>query len=55
VLIGVPGAFTPVCSSKHVPDYVTKAADIKKAGVDKVACVYLYKLPFELTTKICKR
>merc|ERR1711976_50543 len=39
VLFGVPGAFTPVCSNKHVPSYVEKIDAIKKSGVDTVACV----------------
>ena len=38
-LFGVPGAFTPACSQRHLPGYVEKAADIKGKGVDTVACV----------------
>ena len=38
-LFGVPGAFTPACSQRHLPGYVEKAGDIKAKGVDTVACV----------------
>src|SRR5947208_16107817 len=38
-IFGLPGAFTPTRSAKHVPGYVTKADDLKKAGVDELWCV----------------
>ena len=39
VLIGVPGAFTPVCSDFHLPGFVLAADELKEKGVDKVAVV----------------
>ena len=38
-VFGLPGAFTPTCSAKHVPGYVEKAAEFKAAGVDEIWCV----------------
>ena len=38
-MFGLPGAFTPTCSAKHVPGYVEKAEEFKKAGVDEIWCI----------------
>jgi peroxiredoxin len=38
-LFAVPGAFTPTCSARHLPSYVDKASDLKRQGVDEIACI----------------
>lgn len=39
VIFGLPGAYTPTCSAKHVPGYVEKLGALKAKGVDEVWCV----------------
>src|SRR5688572_3640437 len=39
IVFSLPGAFTPTCSSKHLPGYVEKLAELKAQGIDIVACL----------------
>lgn len=39
VLFAVPGAFTPLCSAKHLPGFIDHADEILAKGVDTIACM----------------
>ena len=38
-VFGLPGAFTPTCSAKHVPSFLTNYDALKAKGVDTIACI----------------
>jgi peroxiredoxin/glutaredoxin len=39
VLFALPGAFTPTCSTAHVPGYVAVLAELRQAGIAEVICL----------------
>jgi len=39
VVFSLPGAFTPTCSSSHLPRYNELAPVFKKLGIDSILCV----------------
>ncbi len=39
ILFGLPGAFTPTCSAKHLPGFVLAIDQLKKNGIKKIVCI----------------
>ena len=39
IMFGVPGAFTKVCSARHLPGYVKNFDGAKKKGISKIVCL----------------
>ena len=39
VLFGLPGAYTSVCSAKHLPGFINMYEEYKKKGIDKIICI----------------
>ena len=39
VIFALPGAFTPTCSTAHLPGYVVLSDELKAKGIDLIACV----------------
>ena len=39
VIFGLPGAFTPTCSARHVPGYVEDWREFQRKGIDDIVCV----------------
>ena len=39
ILFGLPGAFTPTCSSKHLPGFIKATNELKTKDIKKVICI----------------
>jgi peroxiredoxin len=39
IVFALPGAFTPTCSSTHLPGYEAKYDEFKALGVDDIYCI----------------
>ena len=39
VIFGLPGAYTSVCSAKHLPGYINLYQQFKDKGIDYIICV----------------
>ena len=39
ILFGLPGAFTPGCSKKHLPSFLESAGKLKEKNIRKVFCI----------------
>jgi len=39
IIFGLPGAYTSVCSAKHLPGYVNMFDQYKKKGIDHIICI----------------
>ena len=48
ILFGLPGAFTPVCSARHLPDFNTTFDAFKALGIDQIVCISVND-PFVMT------
>jgi glutaredoxin/glutathione-dependent peroxiredoxin len=60
ILIGIPGAFTPICTSAHLPGFIGLQEAFKEKGIDQIICVAVNDrfvleawAKFLETTKIC--
>jgi peroxiredoxin len=38
-IFGLPGAFTPTCSARHLPGYLTELEALRAKGIDEVWCI----------------
>ena len=39
ILIGMPGAFSPTCSMRHLPSFIKSVKEFKDLGVEEIFCV----------------
>lgn len=39
IIIGIPGAFTPTCTEKHLPGFVAHEQELYKNGIEEIICL----------------
>ena len=39
ILFGLPGAFTPTCSAKHLPGFINATNQIREKKIKKIICI----------------
>ena len=39
IMFGLPGAYTSVCSAKHLPGYIKNVDQFKSKGIDQIICI----------------
>ena len=39
IIFGIPGAFTPTCSTKHLPGFMASDSQLSKKNIKKVICI----------------
>jgi len=39
ILVGIPGAFTPTCTEKHLPGFVKHEREFLRKGVNEIICM----------------
>ena len=39
ILIGMPGAFSPTCSTMHLPSFIKSVKEFSELGIDEIFCV----------------
>ena len=44
ILFGLPGAFTPTCSAKHLPGFIGATDLLKTKNIKKIVCIWGVKL-----------
>ena len=39
IVLGIPGAFTPICAQQHIPDFIANAEKMRAAGYNQLICI----------------
>ena len=39
IMFGLPGAYTSVCTAKHLPGYIKNVDQFKSKGIDQIICI----------------